>query len=588
MNAPSFVINHRRPIYYLASLTIAIAGDCFVTSRADAQTFTSWNPIFQGIDFATGVETVPGSEHYYAVRIDLTASGIGFETTPTSPSAQSLGFETYSQTTGAFMTSIGAQVAINANFFTDVESTSVPENLLGLAVSNGSTVNPADSNFQSLFLTASNLASIGSSGPASIWNAVSGVQVLQNGLAMTPSSSSGDPLGLNPRTDVGVSQDGRYLYFLTADGRSTQSVGITDLHAGQVLAQLGAYNGLNLDGGGSTTLVQSNGSGGATVLNIPSGGSQRLDGNSLAVFAKPLVSVPVSTSGAYSKAVLNNNPSLYFQLSETSGTTAFDSSGNGHNGSYPASGITLGKTSTPILSQDGTTISANGTTGAKVVVPYDASMSAGSFTITAWANPTTSSGSTFMSVVSERNDKGGGAAGNSGFILYDGPASGATGTRWQFWLGGSQTLTYNYQGRNQNGEGLGPVATANQWAFVVGTFSATSGPDVNGRYTGTQDLYVNGVLQLSMSNVSYLPDTSTSLYIGAGANEAGTDQFDFSGGIAQVALYDSALSQSQITDLYNVSQVPEPNSCALFGGAMAVLASTRRWRKFGLLNVVQG
>jgi exopolysaccharide biosynthesis protein len=564
-----------RKLSVLALVATAYYG---TAAHSAAQTFTNWDPIFQGIDFATGSES--SGEQLYAMRIDLQTAGISFETTPSSPSAVSQGYETYSQTTGAFMTSVGAQVAINANFFSNVQTTSVPEDLLGLAVSDGSTVSPADSNFQSLFLTASNAATIGSPTTGSIYNAVSGVQDLVNGVAVTPNTTSGDPTGLDPRTDVGLSQNGEYLYFLAADGRSTQSPGITDLNAGQVLASLGAYNGLNLDGGGSTTMVQSNGSGGATVLNVPSGGTQRLDGNSLAVFAKALVTTPVSTSGTYSQAVLNYNPALYYQLNETSGSTAYDSSGNGHNGSYPASGVTLGKTSTPIVSQPGTTIATNGTTGAKVVVPYNSSMSSGSFTIAAWANPNANATS-FGAVVSERDDKGSGAAGNSGFILYDGPATGSSSSVWQFWTGGNQTLTYNYEGRNQSGEGLGPVATPGQWAFVVGTFSATSGPNASGYYTGTQDLYVNGVLKLTLNNVSYLPDTSTSLYIGAGANEAATDQFDFNGGISQVALYDNALTTSQIDAIYSAGvtpNVPEPRSYALLIAGLGALILVQRWR----------
>ena len=563
-------------------LSLLILGPLLIAARdAAAQNFSSWTPIYQGIDFATEYQTSPNGEQLYAIRIDLDTPGISFETSPSSPSAVSQGYQTYSQTTGSFLTQVGAQVAINGNFFSDVETTSVPETLSGLAVSNGSTVAPADSNYQSLLLSATNLASIGSLASYSVYNAVSGVQDLVNGVAVAPNTTAGDPTGLDPRTDVGVSQDGTYLYLLAADGRSTQSAGITDQEAGQILLQLGAYNGLNLDGGGSTTLVQSNGSGGATVLNIPSGGTQRLDGNSLAVFAKPLVTPPVSTSGTYSQAVINNNPALYYQLTETSGTTANDSSGNGINGTYPGAGITQGKTSTPITSQPNTTISGSGAAGAHVTVPYNASMSAGSFTISAWADPTTSSGTTFMSVVSERDDKGGGAAGNAGFILYDGPATSATGTRWQFWLGGNTTLTYNYEGRNQNSEGLGPVATANQWAYVVGTFSATSGPDANGRYTGTQDLYVNGVLQLSLTGVSYLPDTLTPMYIGAGANETSpSDSFDFSGGISQVALFDTALNATQIDSMYTAATAaPEPTSLSLLASAGALLLASRRRRR---------
>jgi len=578
---PMKFYSHSFRVYRAAGFAALLIGSLMEAPRASAQTFSSWSPIDQGVDISTATETGSDPQQMYAIRIDLDTPGISFETTPTSSLAQSEGGETISQTTSSFLQSVGAQVAINGNFFSDVASTPQPETLSGLAVSNGTTVAASDPNFQSLFLTANNIATIGSSTTNSIYNAVSGVQVLQNGVALSPNTTSGDPTGLDPRTDVGVSQNGEYLYLLAVDGRSSSADGITDLEAGQVLQQLGAYNGLNLDGGGSTTMVTSSGSSGYTVVNNPSGGSERLDGNNLAVFANALVQAPVSTSGKYSQAVLNDNPALYYQLNETTGTTAYDSSGNGVNGTYPSSGTTLGQSKTPITSQANTSVAFNGTSGTHVAIPYNSSMSAGSFTIAAWADPTTNPGTGFAAVVSERNDKGGGSKGNAGFILYDGSENGTSTDTWQFWLGGSTTLTYNYEGRNENGLGLGPTVATNQWQFVVGTFSATSGPDANGRYTGTEDLYLNGVLELSLSGIQYLPDTSTPMYIGAGANETNpSDSFDFNGNISQVALFDSALSTAQIDALYTAA-VPEPSSyTALLVVGLGVLLYFQR-RKTG-------
>ena len=63
---------------------------------------------------------------------------------------------------------------------------------------------------------------------------------------------------------------------------------MTNSDAAQLLITLGSYQGLNLDGGGSTTLVQSNGMGGAAIINRPSGGTERYDGNSFGVYALAL------------------------------------------------------------------------------------------------------------------------------------------------------------------------------------------------------------------------------------------------------------------------------------------------------------
>ena len=64
------------------------------------------------------------------------------------------------------------------------------------------------------------------------------------------------------------------------------------MHALRVVKKFGAYWGLNLDGGGSTSLVISDGKGGHRLLNRPihAGipGAERVNANHLGLFAKPL------------------------------------------------------------------------------------------------------------------------------------------------------------------------------------------------------------------------------------------------------------------------------------------------------------
>ncbi len=49
------------------------------------------------------------------------------------------------------------------------------------------------------------------------------------------------------------------------------------------------FTALNLDGGGSTSLVDSDGHGGTVSINRPSGGAERYDANHLGGFALPRV-----------------------------------------------------------------------------------------------------------------------------------------------------------------------------------------------------------------------------------------------------------------------------------------------------------
>lgn len=86
---------------------------------------------------------------------------------------------------------------------------------------------------------------------------------------------------IDPRTGIGLSKDHRTLLMAVADGRNGWR-GLTCLEMGQLLIELGADRAFALDSGGSTTMWMA----GQGVLNHPSDGSERVVGSHLAVFAK--------------------------------------------------------------------------------------------------------------------------------------------------------------------------------------------------------------------------------------------------------------------------------------------------------------
>ncbi|HEY6737978.1 MAG TPA: phosphodiester glycosidase family protein [Actinopolymorphaceae bacterium] len=80
----------------------------------------------------------------------------------------------------------------------------------------------------------------------------------------------------HPRTGVGFSADGTRMWLVALDGRSTASRGMTYVEFGNFLKSLGADDALNLDGGGSTTMVaKMPGEVELSVQNAPSDGAQR-------------------------------------------------------------------------------------------------------------------------------------------------------------------------------------------------------------------------------------------------------------------------------------------------------------------------
>ena len=88
--------------------------------------------------------------------------------------------------------------------------------------------------------------------------------------------ASGLPTGAAPRTSVGVKADGSVVFY-TIDGRqSGYSVGASYTQVAQRLIELGCVQAVALDGGGSTTVGASlPGETEFTILNKPSGGSER-------------------------------------------------------------------------------------------------------------------------------------------------------------------------------------------------------------------------------------------------------------------------------------------------------------------------
>ncbi|MGW0893490.1 phosphodiester glycosidase family protein [Saccharopolyspora sp. NPDC002578] len=85
-----------------------------------------------------------------------------------------------------------------------------------------------------------------------------------------------DDVALHPRTAVGFSADGTRMWLVTIDGRQADSRGATERELAERLRALGAADAINLDGGGSSTLLaRERGAAAAGVHNSPSDGELR-------------------------------------------------------------------------------------------------------------------------------------------------------------------------------------------------------------------------------------------------------------------------------------------------------------------------
>jgi exopolysaccharide biosynthesis protein len=262
---------------------------------------SGFSPIYLGVEFETATLPTnpdssgnPTTSRAYIARIDLKAPGIAFLTTPRSGT-----LNTTSETISTLATRHKVRLAINANFFAPCcDAFAEPKTVIGLLVSQGKVVAPLSTdplNSEAvLAITRHNEAVIAESAAidlATVYTAVAGSAIIvQDGQDVSASSpNEGDPLDPNPRTVVGVSPDGRFLYLAVLDGRvAGYSLGTTNAQSAALMLALGCASALNLDGGGSTEMVRADVIGQPYIVNNPSGGAERFDAAALGVYALPL------------------------------------------------------------------------------------------------------------------------------------------------------------------------------------------------------------------------------------------------------------------------------------------------------------
>jgi len=109
----------------------------------------------------------------------------------------------------------------------------------------------------------------------------------------------------HPRTAVGMNKDSTKVYFITVDGRQDGfSLGMSLSRMADYLIDFGVYNAVNLDGGGSTTMVVHD-----VVVNSPSDpGGERSVANALLAVRKIIVDFPGEPESLYPPDGSENQP----------------------------------------------------------------------------------------------------------------------------------------------------------------------------------------------------------------------------------------------------------------------------------------
>jgi len=256
--------------------------------------------------------------------------------------------------------------------------------------------------------------------------------------------------------------------------------------------------------------------------------------------AKSAVSAPVTVSGtspsqSYSQTVLNDNPSFFWRLGDTSGSTATDSSPNNFTGIYE-SGTSQGAAG-PISGDPTAATSFDGTSNGLVTAANSVN-NPKVFSIELWFKTTTNQG---------------------GRLIGFGNSQTGTSSNYdrQVYMMNDGQLTFGVYNNGIKSIESPDVYNDGQWHHAV----ATEGPS-------GMTFYVDG--QLIGTNANTTPQNYTGYWrVGGdnlnggwnldpwGSNSLGTTQpidYYFHGTIGDVAVYPTALSAAQVSAHYAANQ----------------------------------
>jgi hypothetical protein len=289
---------HQRAFLAFVAFVFLVGAACDLgglnpTNIGNSQPEPEERRLFNGVVYKRIVRQDPRPLVIHVVTIDLKMDGLKTLVTPgDADNSQPL----EARTTSEFMRDYGVQLAINGDAFHPWRDLGP----LGYFPHHGDRVTPwgfaasrgvvyaQDTDEQpTLYLYQTNKASMNVLN-GKVYNAVSGFALMVwNGNIVEGLDNS----DRDPRTAVGINRSGNRLIIIIVDGRQPgYSEGVTYAELAQLMLEQKVYSGMNLDGGGSSTLVVQGENGEPQVLNSPihNGvvGRERPVGNHLGFFIK--------------------------------------------------------------------------------------------------------------------------------------------------------------------------------------------------------------------------------------------------------------------------------------------------------------
>jgi hypothetical protein len=256
------------PLILIISLCLGLPGLYFAGRQLAAE---QREEIYPGVIYYRKVHRDPRPMVAHIVTVDLTNPNISFLVTP--PDDRKGEFPLRARTTLQFAKEQQVQIAVNGDGFTPWYSNNLfdyyphkgdPVKPNGFAASRG--IKYSYGSEPTLFFAKDNTTRFNQS-VRTVYNAISGDRMLmENGKVI---EDLADVLPA-PRSAIGLDHGRTKLIIIVVDGRQPfYSEGATVAELGELLKLYGAESAMNLDGGGSSTLVIQFPGGNPKVINSP-------------------------------------------------------------------------------------------------------------------------------------------------------------------------------------------------------------------------------------------------------------------------------------------------------------------------------
>ncbi|NDF30882.1 MAG: hypothetical protein EB147_01465, partial [Acidimicrobiia bacterium] len=285
--------------------------------------------------------------------------------------------------------------------------------------------------------------------------------------------------------------------------------------------------------------INVNGTGsGAVAIAVPYTLASAPSGNSVAVTTNP------SNADNYGSAVTSDGPVLWYRFNNAAGSTPSDASGTARSVTVGSAGVVFGGAS-PFGGTSGSA-TFSGTAASAAAYPTVAPSTAinlagavstlstsdlrisGSVTLEAWIRPQAGAPNRWQTIIARGN-------------------SGSSSRNYGLYLNGTQlSFAMHTSAGSQFVQTQPNVVVGGAWSHVVAVFDQSN---------GSLKFFVNGVLQNSVFVTQSGSPVTTALGEVMIGNNYSSDASFFAGSLSEVAIYNKALSATQVAGHYAASGI---------------------------------